>query len=227
MDRELAGALVWTTRDLIDRCYNHDARAWDEFVQRYNRVLSGYVFRACRLSGMSGSDNQELMRDLVQDIYSHLLANDCRVLKAWRGETEESLRAYLSRVASTVTCDAARYERAKKRSATMISLDATEPDGSRSIADQIPAPEGMSPDRIMTERLAPERLAKLLKTVCSGPNGTRDALIFQLHAIHGLTASEIAAMPVFSMQVSTVESILRRTRDRLRKAIDDPEDLTG
>jgi RNA polymerase sigma factor (sigma-70 family) len=215
------------TRDLIDRCCRRDALAWDEFVLRYNRYISLHVVRSCRFIVAPNAHRREQIRDLMQDVYSRLLADDCRVLRAWRGETEESLRSYLARITRATACDAFRRESAKKRSAHLVSLDAKDADDDLALADRLAAPESSSPDRILAERLAPQRLDEFLDAIRGEPNGPRDALIFQLHVLNGLTANEIAKTSSFGLQTSAVESVLRRTRERLKVLIGDPDRLTG
>ncbi len=227
MDREPPRSADWSTRDLVDRCCQHDARAGEEFVHRYNGVVSGYVVRAVRMIGLRTPNERETMCDLVQEVYARLLLHDCRVLKAWRGETEESLRAYLAKITHTMTVDKARREAAKKRKGIHVSIDATEPETGRSIADELPASPATSPDQLMAERLASEKLQAQLAEVLSGPNAARDARIFELHVLEGRTASEIASMPEFDMQVSTVESVIRRTRERLKNHLENPDNRSG
>lgn len=227
MDREPPRSPDLSTRDLVDRCYQHDARAWEEFVHRYHGALSGYVVKAYRRVGWRQPNERDMLCELVQDVYSRLLWDDCKVLRSWRGQTEESLRAYLATISNAVTLDRVRRDGAKKRTGTHVSIDATEPDGGRSLADEIPASDATLPDRLMDERIAPERLNALLVAALSGPNARRDGLIFQLHALDGMTASEIAAVQEFKMQVSTVESVIRRTRERLKKYLDDHENPSG
>jgi hypothetical protein len=48
-------------------------------------------------------------------------------------------------------------------------------------------------------------------------NARRNALIFKLHYMDGLTADEIARYPVFELNSSGVESVLIRLRKRIRK----------
>jgi RNA polymerase sigma factor (sigma-70 family) len=222
-DSPLSGRSI---RDLVDLCGRLDTDAWDEFVSRFNRLISFYVIRASPYVAGSGVERKEIARDLVQEVYSRLLASDCRVLKAWRGDTELSFKSYLASVAHAVACDAVRRDRRKKRSAHLVSLDAPVPETGTPLGDTLPASDASSPDRVFAERLAPERLRETLASM-SGPNAARNAVIFQLHVIDGLTASEIAAMPGFQLQVPAVETILRRTRERLKQAFGDPDRLTG
>jgi RNA polymerase sigma-70 factor (ECF subfamily) len=204
-----------------------DDSAWEEFVTRYNRRVSLYVTRACRYSGWSSDDRGDLARDLMQEVYVRLIADECHALKAWRGESEEALLAYLARVVHAVACDALRRERSRKRAVNLLSLEGSPSDDGPSLADVLPATEWTAPDRMLAERLAPVRLRAALDSLHGGRNGARDALIFQLHVLDGLTASEIANLPGIGMQVPSVESVLRRTRERLRAVLTNSDILSG
>jgi RNA polymerase sigma factor (sigma-70 family) len=213
--------------DLVSACCRMDDGAWEEFVARYNRRVSLYVTRACRFPGWSRDDRSDLARDLIQEVYVRLLADGCRALRVWRGESEEAFLGYLARVVHAVACDALRRERSLKRSVNLVPLDAMPTCDGPSLADVLHAADANSPDRMLAERLAPVRLRAALDSLYSGPNASRNALIFQLHVLDGLTASEIAGLPGIGMQVPSVESVLRRTRERLRASLKTPENLTG
>jgi RNA polymerase sigma factor (sigma-70 family) len=213
--------------DLVSACCRMDDGAWDEFITRYNRRVSLYITRACRFPGWSRDDRGDLARDLTQEVYVRLLADECRALKAWRGESEEAFLGYLAKVVHAVACDALRRERSLKRSANVVSYDGMASEEGPPLAEVIPAGDASSPDRMLAERTAPKRLRSALRSLHAGPNDDRNAMIFQLHVLDGLTASEIAGLPEIRMQIPSVESVLRRTRERLRTVLRSPENLTG
>jgi RNA polymerase sigma factor (sigma-70 family) len=207
--------------DLIRRCASAEAHAWEEFVRRYHRRIVLYAVRATRLVAQHGAPAVELRRDLIQDVYVRLLANDYRALRAWRGDSEQSLLTYLATIVHAVACDALKRLRSQKRAAHLVSLDGRVAEDGALLSELIAAPEADSPERALLEHLAPERLSAVLERAERGPLGRRNSLIFVLHAVDGLTASEIARLPGLRMSVANVESALRRTRERLRFTLKD------
>jgi RNA polymerase sigma factor (sigma-70 family) len=213
--------------ELLSLCgRGEDASAWDEFVERFNRRIVVFVIRERRSRGLvHGADEAEVVSDLTQEVYLRLLANDRRALRNFRGDSDIAVVAYLARVVRAVVGDHLRRERSQKRSARLVSI--TEPpDGEgAAVGETLEADAAAAPDRLMSERLLAERV-RLLLTSSGGANAARDAMIFQLHVLEGLTAREIAAIPSLEMSLAAVETVLHRTRDRLRSIIGGPSDLS-
>jgi RNA polymerase sigma factor (sigma-70 family) len=130
------------------------------------------------------------------------------------------VQAYLAQIVRSVVIDHARKKESKKRMAVLVSLNqeyGSEETGG-TLMEVLAAGEESRPDQMLEERLAPERLQNLLISILSGKNATRDAIIFRLHVLQELTISEIANLPAFAMSVENVEIIIRRTREKLRRA---------
>jgi RNA polymerase sigma factor (sigma-70 family) len=210
---------------LIQGCIRADAEAWDEFIDRYHRRIVVYATRAARATSGASQPVPDGRAELVQEVYVRLLANDCRALQAWRGDSEQSLLSYLATIVHAVACDAVKRGRSRKRAALVVSLDSGGPSEESAPAAYLPAPAAASPDYALGERLAPERLRRVLAAVERGPQAQRNCLVFMLHVLDGLTASEIARLPGIDMSLANVESTLRRTKERLRVALKDPSRL--
>jgi len=94
--------------DLLAGCLAGDATAWRRFVRRYAGVLYAAVRRV--VEGRSPRDPAVNLEDLVQDVFVRLLANDARLLRAYRPE-RASLVTWLTIVAHSTACDALRRKR--------------------------------------------------------------------------------------------------------------------
>jgi RNA polymerase sigma factor (sigma-70 family) len=203
--------------ELIAQCGRSDEPAfWLEFVRRYHRRI---ILSAVRMRRSYGYNNDETnaIADISQEVYLRLLANNHSVLRDFRGDSESALHSYLSCVVHSVVVDQLRREMRQNRLGTIISLDVERGKAEGiSLLDLFPANEETSPDRMLSDRLAPERLRELLKTALSGGNAERDALVFQLHIINGLSMREISEIESLKMSLVNVESVIRRTRERLR-----------
>lgn len=206
---------------LVRRCAGGESAAWDEFVHRYHRKIVLYAVRASRIVAEPNAKSADVRNDLIQDVYLRLLANDYRALDVWRGDTEQSFLNYLATIVHAVACDTLKRRRSLKRAARVVSLDAPASCEGTPLGDTIPAPDRDSPERVLFEHLAPERLRAILERAERGPQGRRNQVIFMLHAIEGLTAAEIANLPGLEISVANVESAIRRTRERLRFTLKD------
>jgi RNA polymerase sigma factor (sigma-70 family) len=210
--------------ELLALCGRGDAAAWDDFVTRFNRRIVLYVARERRTKrGPALEDESEAVRDLTQEVYVRLLANDRRALREFRGASEYAVLAYLSRIVRAVVTDRTRRDMSQKRSVTLEPLNGGDDEHHDAVPlrERLPAGKETLPDRMLAERLVPERLRELVEASSPGTNAARDALIFRLYALEGLSAREIAALPVVGMTVIGVEAVIRRTRDRLRSALGD------
>jgi RNA polymerase sigma factor (sigma-70 family) len=206
-------------RALLDRCVEGDRDAWDEFVDRFHRRISLFVVRACESAGSAEIAGGDGGRDLVQEVYLKLLAEDRRALRAWRGESEVSFLAYLGKVVRSVAVDAVRRAHSQKRAVLTVPLESDEDESSSPMA-RLAASGRNAPDELLEERATTERLLGLLRASADVGNATRDVLVFQLFTFEGLTAREIAAVPSLSLTVANVEVIVHRTRMRLRRAVE-------
>jgi RNA polymerase sigma factor (sigma-70 family) len=215
--------------ELIRDCgLSTDPTAWTDFVDTFNRRIVAAVIRERRLRGLSTDPSAaDAVSDLAQDVYLRLLANDRRALRDFRGETEIAVFAYLARVVRAAVGDRARRDSSQKRSVQLVPLDAgVSGDDSTPLSEFLAAGDGSSPDRQMRERAVPGRLRALL---AGGgvPNPERDALVFELHVLEGLSAREIAGIPALDLSLSAVEGVLRRTRERLRERLGNVPDLSA
>lgn len=203
--------------ELISLCCDEENNdAWDEFIKRFHKQVSLFVFRETRAFKFKDSE----VCELLQDIYLKLLSNNRKILKDFRGNTDGSVLAYLLTVVRSVVTDQIRKEVAQKRYAPEISLNAPlKADQELTIADLIKAGEESSPDHIVNEKITIKHLRELLKDALSGSNAKRDSIIFHLHIINGLSCREIAELPTFSMTTANVQAVVFRTKERLRERL--------
>jgi DNA-directed RNA polymerase specialized sigma24 family protein len=148
--------------------------------------------------------------EFVQETYLRLLKNDMALLRKLRGETEASVKAYLTNIAMNTVGDLMREELAQKRFSETSSLAEADIGGlALQLSQQFATPEG----------LADRDLLKLLTNYSDAAQVNRDMIIFLLHVRAGLTAHEIAAVDFIRLKPASVTSILLRTKNRLRKAL--------
>jgi DNA-directed RNA polymerase specialized sigma24 family protein len=103
-------------RDLLHRCLAGDRRAWTTLVESLTR----YVYYLIRLTARRHATEftDEEMADLHNDLFLALFEDNCRRLRAWRGDNGCTLRSWIRVITIRRTIDALRRRRRH------ISLDA-------------------------------------------------------------------------------------------------------
>ena len=203
--------------NLLARCLRNDPDAWNEFVARTTRGVALSVLRALKSAGLEASPSD--VADHTQEVFLRCLANDARALREFRGATEQSLRGYLARIAVSVVADHARRAHSRKRNVRLTSIDADPAPDAPPLVETLMGPERERPDRLLDEQRGTETALRSILPALTGRHRHRDALIFALYAVDGLTAREIAELPAFDMPVAKAESIIFRTRERLRNSL--------
>ncbi len=201
---------------LVSLCVDNNTEAWNEFNRRFHSAIMLY---SCRESQRYNLKEVETL-EVVQELFLRLLVNDHKILQEFRGTTEEELNVYLALVVRSIVWDKVRKETTQKRAAKTISLN-NPVYGEKGVLlkDVLIASEETSPEFILDKKIAPKELQQILASVLTGPNASRDAIIFYLHIINDLSAREIAELPIFSMSATHIQVTIFRTRERLREAL--------
>jgi RNA polymerase sigma-70 factor (ECF subfamily) len=183
--------------------------AWQEFVQRFQRLIESTTSQVARSWGEQAA---EIVDDLVASVYLKLCADDCRLLKECRMDHDNSIFSYLKFVASSVAHDHFKKEHAKKRGGEcdLVPLEELPEPPPSGAAKKLSAQE---------QRIIINDIEAALKEVTKGENAARDQLVFWLHYRQGLTARSIAAIPGLRLTPKGVESLLSRTISSLKKEL--------
>jgi RNA polymerase sigma factor (sigma-70 family) len=196
--------------DLVRECGQKltDPALWQRFQDRFHRPIMTYVVRV--MWNRFRKDSIEDAGDLVQEVYLRLVRNNGRLLRSFKGQTDFSVKAFLSRIAMSVVSDHYRSQLAGKRKpAEVISIEHArhrdeDPPGS---AVEINIPAVLS--AIDVERL--------IEAESDRKNVMRNVLIFKLHYVDRFTVKEIAQFPGFGLKESAIDLILQNLRTSLRK----------
>lgn len=202
---------ILASPQLFQLCAAHpdSAEYWQEFVDRFNPLLTRSITVAWRRNGQGDWPSDELAADLLQDIYTAIVKNDCRLLRDFRGVSHAEAEAYLAHSAINQTISFLRARRALRRKAEEVSLQ-------QILEEQQeirPAGQALAPARGLTER----ELIEMLEHCCDGPHRKRDSLIFLLYARDGYSVAEIARMGVCDLKETSIANLLGQTKARLRK----------
>ncbi|HWP44476.1 MAG TPA: sigma-70 family RNA polymerase sigma factor [Blastocatellia bacterium] len=215
----------WTVSELLERCSRQpcDNAAWEEFVRRYQSTIRTSVTKTFHRKAMEDLDRKpqfpdDLIDDLVQDVYKRLITDRNRALTRFEGEYANSIYQYLTAISVNVVRDYFREVRAQKRPKVSYSLDELLENGenprfSGPVSGYDGKPVSASPSFTMQE------IEEALRKVVTGKNPDRDILIFQLRYYEGLTLEEIARVTGGKLSAISVGSILNRMIKKIRRIL--------
>jgi RNA polymerase sigma-70 factor (ECF subfamily) len=193
-----------------------EPEAWEEFIQRYNPVISGVVFRtACRW----GEPAHGAIDDLVQETYLKLCANRGQMLRNFEFRHSDSLFGFLKVVAANVVNDHFKSLNTVKRGAGLMS------DGSAEV-ESIPADQ-RDQLSLLERGILLDEIDSLLRSRASEPCHERDRTIFWLYYRQGLTARQIASISAVGLSAKGVESTILRLTRLVRENLAQPCDRAG
>jgi RNA polymerase sigma factor (sigma-70 family) len=189
---------------LIRSCVSADVTAWEEFMRRYHRLITGVVFRTTQ---QWGDSSPATIDDLIQETYLKLCADDYRLLRAYDPKHQDAIFGYLKVVAANVVHDRFKAMHSEKRGGgkTADELSTVE---NRSVAS-----EGFGSQKAMEREILLREIDDLLL------EGTadRDRRIFWLYYRQGLTTKAISLLPTIELTMKGVESTLLRITKLVRK----------
>jgi len=197
-----------STEGLLRECIHHNQQAaWDEFIRRYYPVISHSVLKSVRRWQIP---SQDVVADLTQDTFLKLCKDGCSILRNFRVESEDSLRAFLKVVAANVVRDYFKREMAARHGGGVTSHAV---DAAASVADNISAEADIDRNLLLSH------VQECLNRCVNGRHRERDKQIFWLRFRHGFSADEIAALPNIGLKTKGVESTLLRIIRQLRNQL--------
>jgi len=215
-------AVQLTVHELVKRCLKRppDEEAWREFVLRYHSAIRNSVAKTFHARASQETDRraqfpEDTIEDLVQAVYVRLVEEGNRALNRFEGQHDNSIFRYLGIISINVVRDHFREAKAKKRPKIVVSLDEIiENGGEGGIKDVLSGVEG-SPAGTASN-LTMEDLEAALKRSVSRRHADRDALIFKLRYLDGLTLEEIKKALGLDISPIGIGSILNRINSKMR-----------
>jgi RNA polymerase sigma-70 factor (ECF subfamily) len=191
-------ALTTVDRALLHRCLNHDAGAWNDFVDRFLGLIYHVVHHTAYLR--SAVLRPEDVEDVAGEVLLQIIANDYAALRQFRGQC--SLATYLTVIARR-SCV---HELARRAAAREVQAKA---DG--------PAAEVEAED-LATAEMGIERLEEVQKLLNKLP--AREREVVRLCYLEGRSYEEISTQ--LHIPVNSIGPILSRAKKRLRKGVKNP-----
>ena len=199
-----------SSADLMRLCGDRltDAELWKEFQRRFHKTLLTFVMRA--MCNAFRNDCLKEVCDITQDVYLRMLDNNGRMLRSFKGDTDFSVRAFLSRVAVNVVSDHYRRSQAeKRRPAEIISIEDARQQGRELVGEAVELDIASILQWIDVERL--------MDSESDRRNAARNVLIFKLHHVDGFSVQEIARFPGFGLKETAIRDALNQMRADLQK----------
>ena len=196
--------------DLAKACARStNATEWDELLRRCAPIASLVAARVARL--WLGSSNPSVVDDIVQEIFLKLCEQERRILRDFKPRGDDSFLGLLRIVSASVANDYFRRQYSAKRGGRVVTVTLSDAPG-----PNLPeAPQGSAG---MQKVVLYSELDRKMRSA-PGIIAERDRTIFWLYYLQGLTAEEIAELPVAGLSAKGVESALHRVTTWLRKEI--------
>ena len=211
--------------ELVKHCANDkkNKKAWLEFLSRYENLVYNTIIQECKNSDLHKNCFQfdETVKDLVQEVYLKLLQNECKALKKFRGESENSIYSYLKIIARNEVRNYINKMQAKKRPPIDRLLD----DSTRVTGEKGEIYNSskyktilFDPEQEFKLKILKEEIDYCLKKILTGRDKKRNRFIYQLHIYNGFSPKEIASYFNFGISTSRIANIISDSRQKLIKS---------
>lgn len=187
-------ALTPLDRDLLRRCLEHKAGAWNDFVDRFLGLVYHVIHHTAHLR--SAPLKAEDIEDLAAEVLLQIVAGDYAVLRQFRGES--SLSAYLTVIARRICV----HELARRSAAREVQPQTAPEANDQEIED---APRGSGIEHL-------EEVERLLSKLPA-----KERSVVRLHYIEGRSYEEISTE--LNIPVNSIGPILSRARKKLRQDV--------
>jgi RNA polymerase sigma-70 factor (ECF subfamily) len=204
----MARFVKFLSAELVKFCAgSKDEAAWTELIGRSHPVIAAAALRTAR---HWGEPSRSQLDDLIQDTYLKLCEDDRRLLRSFQPRHQNSFFGFLRVVAINVVHDHFKAVKAIKRGADQTGPLA-EPD--HEVGPRLGESDSFT---TVNQHLQIERIDKALRQLTAGRDQERKCMVFWLRHRHGMTASEIAAIPAIALTTEGVESMLMRLTALIR-----------
>ncbi len=186
-------ALSEFDRNLLDRCLQKQAQAWEEFVDRFAGLIFYVVQTTCRTRKFA--IDPMVQEDLVQEVFFAILSDNFVVLRRFHGNC--SLAAYLTVIARRVVVKSLLQRRNAVPLPPPVSFNTIEPE--------------QASDSVAEEYI--DNMDEILYLISCLPE--REAKVVRMYHLEQKTYAEISS--ILGIPENTIGPILSRARNLMRK----------
>ena len=190
-----------TDLEFVQRCVQTDKLAWDEFVDKYSRLIYKYINCVLKQNN-PGLATLENISDIFQEIFLNLTKENFKKLKTFKARNGSSLASWLRQVVINYTLDYLKKHR------PAISLEEDNEEG-LNLKDLI-ADNSIS---IRESAAIEERLQQLEE--CIGTLDADDRYFLEFHVNRGLSLEIMKDL--FKVSRGSIDMRKSRILGRLRE----------
>lgn len=192
-----------------------DEEAWSLLIRRFEPVIRVGIGAGLKRCGVRCAP--ETVDETLQETYCRLLADGCRRLRGCRCGSARQVGTFLFRVGERTAIDLCRRRLATKRGGPGATGKSPARAPSRRDVAALGRVEARA-DETLSQRQAVAAFIARCRSVLKGRNVQRDLEILLLSALGGRTSREISQRFAATLTPSAVDTILSRTKRRLREA---------
>ena len=182
-------------QEFIQRCLRQDKAAWDEFVDRYSRLIYNYIYSVFKIKGISIPS--DIVDELFQEIFLSLIKDDFQKLRQFKGKNNASLASWL-RIITINFC----LDYLKKETKPSLSLEEDLDSEGFSLKD-ILADRRILADGLLNDQ---ERLQFLSE--CIDSLSSQDKYFLEMHIYQGINLGDLQV----SLGISRSAVDMRKSR---------------
>lgn len=193
-------------QEFIRRCLKQDKVAWDEFVQKYSRLIYNYIYSIFKIKGVS--PHSDIVNDLFQEIFLSLIKDNFHKLRQFRGRNNATLASWLRVITINFCLD---YLKRERKSTMSLEEDLT--DEGFSLKDILVDQRILAGQQLSEQ----ERLQNLYE--CMDNLSSEDKYFLEMHIYQGIKLKDMQV----TLGISRSAVDMRKTRliQRLRDCFED------
>jgi RNA polymerase sigma factor (sigma-70 family) len=186
--------------DFAQRCAKADKIAWEEFLQKYSRLIYSYINSIIRIKGRVFEPS--VIEEIFHEIIASLIQNNFKKLKTFQGKNKASLASWLRQVTINFSLD---YLRKNKQ--PLVSID--EPiEGELTLSEIIPYRSLSASEELLKKEKA-ETLIDCIQRL-----DLDDKFFLELNIRMGLSLEELKNF--FRVTRAVIDMRRRRIIERLK-----------
>jgi len=185
---------------LLEKCLAQDKKAWDVFVERYNRLVYKAIVQTLRKYSVA-SENQ-IVEDLFQTVFLSLIEYNYRKLRQFQGKCK--LSGWLHIIAVRITIDFLR------KKSIHLSLNG-ETEQEKSIKERITNGNPLSDELIDQEE------EKMIFNKVKNELNAREQLFVELYYSRELSSAKVAK--IMNVTPNNVYQLKSRVREKMKEIV--------
>ncbi len=192
--------------EFVRRCVSKDKQAWDEFVEKYSRLIYNYIYTVLNNKGYR--PNPEVVNDLYQEIFTALIKDDFKKLRQFKAKNGASLASWLRIITINFTLDFLRRQK------PMLSLEETFLDKSLTLKERIADNSVLPAEELLSDK---QRLEGLLD--CMEQLNDEDKYFIDMHINRDVDLEDLRTILKISRSAVDMRKsrIIQRLRDCFKK----------